>query len=75
MIHYCDVNTCKNGGVCRPLLLGFECLYIGDSYSGRYCEITSRRIVVLKIVSKLFAYIAIIVMRQVQHYLLSLWMF
>jgi len=54
--------TCLNNGVCRPLLLDFECECLGDSYSGRYCEITSNRIHILQIVSKSFAYIAIIVM-------------
>jgi hypothetical protein len=51
-----------NNGVCRPLLLGYKCECLGDSYSGRHCEITAKRIIIYKIISKLIAWIAIIVM-------------
>ena len=65
MINFCDNNTCMNNGVCRPLLRNYLCECLGDSYSGRHCEITSKRTIILKIVSKSFAYIAIIAMVSV----------
>jgi len=60
IINYCENITCLNSGVCRSLVLDFQCECIGDSYSGRYCEITSNRILTLQMVSKSLAYIAII---------------
>ncbi len=62
MIHRCDDKPCLNGGVCQPIPHGYECKCLGDSYSGRHCEIIGKKIFILKIVSKSFAYIAIIVM-------------
>ena len=62
MVHYCDVHTCKNRGVCRPILNGFKCECLGDSYYGLRCEFTARRIILLKIFSKSCAYISIIAM-------------
>jgi hypothetical protein len=62
MIHGCDDKPCLNGGVCQPIPHGYECKCLGDSYSGRHCEIIGKKIFILKIVSKSFAYIAIIVM-------------
>jgi hypothetical protein len=59
-IDYCGSITCLNNGVCQPVLLGFECLCLGDSYSGQYCEITSSKTKTLQAVAKSFAYIAII---------------
>ncbi len=49
-----------NGGVCQPLLLNYTCLCLGNSYSGRYCENKANKILLLQIISKSFAYIAII---------------
>jgi hypothetical protein len=63
MINYCDFDnvTCENKGVCRPLLLNYTCECVGNNfYSGRHCEIKSRKIIIFNIVSKSFAYIAII---------------
>ncbi|CAF2929625.1 unnamed protein product [Rotaria sp. Silwood2] len=60
MINFCDNITCWNNGVCRPLLLHYKCECLGDSYSGRHCEITSLKIKIYKIVSKSFSYVAII---------------
>ena len=59
-INYCENARCLNKGVCQPLLLNYTCLCLGDSYSGRHCEITKNQILVLQRVSKSFAYIAII---------------
>ena len=59
-INYCKNITCFKKGVCRPSLLNYTCLCLGDSYSGRHCEITANKIVVRQTISKSFAYIAII---------------
>ena len=60
MINYCQNITCLNNGICQPLLLNYSCLCLGDSYSGRHCEITSTKTEVYQKISKSFAYIAII---------------
>ncbi len=54
-IDYCQNVSCLNNGVCLPLLLGYLCECLGGSYSGQYCQITARRIIILQIVSKSFA--------------------
>jgi hypothetical protein len=61
-INYCINISCLNQGLCRPLLLDFQCECLAGSYSGRYCEITSSRILTLQAVSKSFAFIAIVAM-------------
>ena len=58
LINYCRENSCLNGGICRPLLLGYQCLCLSD-FSGESCEMTSRKTETLQIVSKSFAYVAI----------------
>ncbi|CAF1113374.1 unnamed protein product [Adineta ricciae] len=60
MTNYCHNITCSNNGVCRPLLRSYKCECLGSSYSGRHCETASKKIVIFKIVSKSFAYIAVI---------------
>ncbi len=65
MINYCPNESCQNNAVCRPLLMNFSCECLGDSYSGRYCEITAPKIIIYKMLSKSFAYIAIIAMVSV----------
>ncbi|CAM4826422.1 unnamed protein product [Rotaria magnacalcarata] len=64
-IDNCSHDTCENDGVCRPILLNYTCECLGDSYSGRHCEIPSMKTTILKTVSKSFAYIAIIAMISV----------
>jgi hypothetical protein len=59
-INFCDSNPCQNNGVCLPLFLNFTCECLGNSYSGRLCEITATKIEIYKAVSKSFAYVAII---------------
>ncbi len=49
-----------NNGVCRPLLGDYKCECLGDSYSGRHCEITATRTIIHQVVSKSFAFIAIL---------------
>ncbi|CAF3374494.1 unnamed protein product [Rotaria sp. Silwood2] len=60
MINFCHDVTCENKGVCRPLLLNYTCECLGDSYYGRHCEFTSKKITIYKIVSTSFAYVGII---------------
>ncbi|UJR11156.1 hypothetical protein I4U23_015337 [Adineta vaga] len=60
MTNYCHNITCLNNGVCRPLLRDFKCECLSNSYSGRHCEIISKKIIVLKTISKSFAYIVVI---------------
>ncbi len=54
--------TCYNNGVCRPLLMNYTCECLGDSYSGRHCEVVAMKIKIYQIVSKSVSYIAIIVL-------------
>ncbi|CAF3833859.1 unnamed protein product, partial [Adineta steineri] len=63
--NYCFNITCYSKGVCRPLLLGYSCECLKGSYYGEHCEITTRRIIIYQIVSKSFAYIAILAMISV----------
>ena len=59
MTYYCANVTCLNRGVCRPSLLNYTCECLGESYSGRHCEITSRKTVIFKTVSKSCGAVAI----------------
>jgi hypothetical protein len=45
--------------------MNYKCECLGESYSGRHCEITATKIKIYKIVSKSFAYVAIIAMISV----------
>jgi hypothetical protein len=63
--NYCYNIICENKGVCWSLTHGFVCKCLGGSYSGEHCEITATKIKIYKIVSKSFAYIAIIAMASV----------
>ena len=62
MINFCYNVTCQNRGVCRPSLLNYTCECLGDSYFGQHCQFTATKIVILQMVSKSFAYVAIIAM-------------
>ncbi|UJR20416.1 hypothetical protein I4U23_023547 [Adineta vaga] len=61
-INFCENITCLNQGVCQSLLNNYTCQCLAGSYFGHYCEITTKKIMILKIVSKSFAWIAIIAM-------------
>jgi hypothetical protein len=61
-INSCENITCLNGGVCQPLLLDYKCECLGESFSGRYCEITDSKIQLHQILGKSFTYVAIITM-------------
>lgn len=60
MINYCDTIKCENNAVCRPIFRNYTCECLGDSYSGRHCEIVATKIIVRQMVSKSFGYIAIL---------------
>ncbi|UJR07284.1 hypothetical protein I4U23_011572 [Adineta vaga] len=61
-INYCVDVTCHNNGICVSLLGNFSCKCLGDSYSGRYCEIVDGKVIIFQYIRKSFAYIAIIAM-------------
>ena len=56
-IDYCANVTCENRGVCRSRLSSYECLCLGTSYSGRHCEIVSKKTAVLRSVASAMTYI------------------
>jgi hypothetical protein len=60
MDNYCEDDKCENNGVCRPLFRDYRCECLGDSFSGERCEIVAIKIKIYRIVSKSFAYVAII---------------
>ena len=60
MVNYCENIICENNGICRSLFMNYTCECLGESYSGRHCEITSTKTVLFQTVSKSFAYVAII---------------
>ena len=57
-INYCENVTCLNNGVCRPLLLDYTCECLGESFSGRNCELVATTLVTRRIVSKSFGYVS-----------------
>ena len=59
-INYCENVTCLNNGVCRPILLNYTCECLGTSFSGRYCEIVAKTMIIRQMTSKSFGYISII---------------
>ncbi|CAF1436394.1 unnamed protein product [Adineta ricciae] len=63
-INECEGITCQNRGVCQTLSNNWTCCCLAGSY-GRYCEFSTTRIIIYKIVSKTFAYVAIIAMAVV----------
>ena len=72
MINYCAKEKCLSDSVCRPSLQNFTCQCLGDSYSGRHCEITNHRTTVLQIVSKSFAYVSILAITTLAVIIVSL---
>ena len=62
MTNYCHNISCNDHGICRPRLNNYSCECFGDSYYGEHCEKTAMKIIILKTVSKSFAYIAILAM-------------
>jgi hypothetical protein len=72
LAHYCEKDTCENNGVCRSLMGDYLCECLGDSYSGRQCEITSSRTAIYQVVSKSLGYIAIISLSIVAVFIVSM---
>ncbi|CAF4066496.1 unnamed protein product [Adineta steineri] len=62
MTNYCLNITCENNAICRPLLLNYTCECLSNNYYGRHCELSTTKIIIYKIISKSFAYIAIVAM-------------
>ncbi|CAF0831536.1 unnamed protein product [Adineta ricciae] len=63
-INYCWTVTCHNRGVCRPLLGGYKCECLSGT-QGEHCEEITTKLRVHRIVSKSFAFIAILAMISV----------
>ena len=59
-IDACANVTCQNNGVCRSSLLNYTCQCLGESYSGRHCEIKASSMAVKQAVSRSFAFVAIV---------------
>ena len=72
LVDYCQNVICENNGVCRSLSGDYLCECLGDSYSGRNCEITSRHTAVYQAVSKSLGYIAILSLSTVVMFIVSL---
>jgi len=63
---------CENQGVCRSLSDNYTCECVNDNYSGDHCEIVATKIKIYRIVSKSFAYIAIISMVIVAMFVITM---
>ena len=71
-IDHCTNITCQNDGVCRSLPLDHECECLAESYSGRSCEIKSRRLVTRQIISKSWACVAIVALGLVAAFIVAI---
>jgi len=69
-VNYCENVICQNDGICESLVKNYTCHCLGDHYYGRHCENTTTRIRIYKIVSKSFAYVAIIALASVAMFIL-----
>ncbi len=63
--NYCKNITCVNNGVCRPLFRDYKCECLGESFSGRHCEIIATKIKLYRFISKSFSYVGIVAMINV----------
>ena len=71
-VDYCQSAVCQNNGVCRPVLGDYQCDCLGDSYSGRNCEIKSQKLVANELASKSLGYIAIIALVIVATFIVTM---
>ena len=71
-VNYCENVTCLNNGICRPLLVGYQCECLSGMYSGLYCEYTATSILIRQYASKSFASVAIIMMSSVVIFVITL---
>ena len=69
-VDYCQNMTCENNGLCRSLLGDYLCECLGDSYSGRHCEITAKTVLVYQLVAKSCGYVAIISISSVAMFII-----
>ena len=60
MENHCGNVICQNNGVCQSLFRDYRCACSGSGYSGLHCEITSSSLSARRIVSRSFAYVAIV---------------
>ena len=65
LVDLCTNVTCLHGGVCRASLLNYTCECLGESYSGRHCEVVASAIGVHQAVSRSFASVAIAMLTAV----------
>ena len=61
-VNHCADVTCLNNGVCRSSLLNYTCQCLGESYSGRHCEVIASKTAIHSAVVRSLAYVAIIAM-------------
>lgn len=64
-VNFCPEKTCYNRGQCRPLLGYAICECLPGSFTGDQCEITLKKVSLLRIISKSFAYVAIVALCSV----------
>ena len=65
MHNYCDGNECQNNAPCRPLVGGYKCECLSDSFTGEFCQITAIKIKILRTVAKSFAFVGILALISV----------
>ena len=61
-IDHCTNVTCENRAICRSLPYDYLCECLNDNYSGRFCEIKTQRLVTRQVISRSWAYVAILIM-------------
>ena len=71
-VNYCVNVTCANNGVCRSLPSDYKCECLGDSNSGRHCEVESSQLKVHQAVSRSFAYVAICALIMVALFIIAM---
>jgi hypothetical protein len=71
-VNYCENVTCLNKGICRPLLLGYQCECLSGMYSGLHCEYTATSILIRQYTSKTFASVAIIMISSMVIFVITL---
>ena len=65
LVDFCANVTCLNKGACRTSLRNYTCECLGDSYSGRHCEVVASAIGVHQAIARSLAFVAIIALGTV----------
>lgn len=60
-MNFCSNTTCENQGVCRSRSTSYQCLCLGESFSGVHCEIVSKKTKIYRITAVSFACLAMII--------------